>query len=87
MAREIKVVKNNIGELNVRNVGDQIARGEQTVAAVWQDDGKIKTFFHDEGAGAYAWRQSGRDESAWPLPAAAEEFFSFEKRNYDFSGT
>lgn len=39
MAREIKIVRQPNGELNVRNIPDALASGEEVVAARWQDDG------------------------------------------------
>lgn len=78
MAREIKIVKEANGELNVRNPRDTCARGETVVAARWQD-GEVKAFADSVEVEEFLSEQCGYSVA---LNSDSNEFSDYLAKNF-----
>lgn len=78
MARQIKIVKNQDGDLNVRGLSDMNSPGEITVAARWQENGEVKSFAWPD----YGFLLSKQAGALCPCKESSEDFYSYLSEEY-----
>lgn len=78
MAREIKIVAKANGTTSVRGIPDSLARGEELIAARWQDGGEVFVFGDPAG-----WDKLRRQTEGVCLPnATLEDFAEYVRKTF-----